>query len=112
MTKVASVPFVVPMLQLLPLPQPEKCIDLTYPPRPHTEGRPFDVGAADTGSAFAMGEWAKHGLGVVAGDETVVLEAMSRSLQHLVVTLGSHLAYVGVGRTAVDVVEDIPSWMR
>ena len=42
----------------------------------------------------------------------MVLAAMSMYLQHLAVTLDTHLANVGVARTAVDVVEDIPSWMR
>lgn len=48
----------------------------------------------------------------VAGDAIVVLGVMSRSLQLLVATLDSHLVDVGVARMAVDVVEDIPSWMR
>ena len=49
---------------------------------------------------------------VVAADATAVLEVMSRSLQHLVAMLGSHLADADVARMAVDVVEGIPSWMR
>lgn len=42
----------------------------------------------------------------------MVLGATSMYLQHLVATFDNHLANVGVARTAVDVVEDIPSWMR
>jgi hypothetical protein len=79
----------------------------------HTEGIPSDAGAAaDTGSEIGMEELVRHGLGVVAGDVIVVLEVMSKSLQHLVATLDSHLADVDVAHTAADVVEGIPSWMR
>jgi hypothetical protein len=51
-------------------------------------------------------------LGVVAGDAIVVLAVMSRSLQLLVATPDKHLVNVGVAHMAVDVGEDIPSWMR
>ena len=100
------------MLQQWPWPQPELviCTGWTCLLSRHTGDSPSDARAAAGIDFVSVKEgWGRHGLDAVAEDATEVLTETSKNLRHPVVRLDNHLEDAGVGRMAVDVVEDIPS---